>query len=268
MPDGVTFAILYGLGLILASVVHEGAHLAMGALLGCGPRVICIGVGPNLGRFRCAGVWVVFRLVLVGGYVLLLPRSRERRVASFLVTAAGPSANLVAAAALWFVSDGLPDILVFSWLTPQALLLVSSILPYKTRINGVSAFSDGKKMLLFLMGRDRDVVAETYADVSARLRPDSEPPERTSGFPEIVFQASRCDRTEAWGRRQAIDALSELTAKGTLNAMEAEVTTQIIYEYVDADQAAFRKERETAREGRRRTWRRAAASVRRSWQTD
>ena len=267
MPDAILFLVLYVIGFFLASVLHEGSHLVAGMLLRCDPRVICIGAGPNVGRVRYAGIWVVFRLLPIGGYVSLLPRSRERRIASFLVTAAGPSANLAALVALWTASERLPDIIVFCWLTPQALLLIGSTLPFTAKINGFPALSDGKKMLLFLMGRDRDVLADAYANIALRLQPGITPPERTTHFPEIVLQALRIDRAEAWGRRQAIDALSELSAKGTLNPLEAEATTQIIYEYVDADQAAFRKEREKARAGRGRTWRRAAASVRESWQT-
>ena len=230
--------------------------------------MICIGVGPTVYRIRCGGIWLVIRLVPIDGYVLLPPPLRDRRQASSLITAAGPSANLIAAAALWALAEALPDILVFSWLTPQAFFLIASVLPYTGKINGFSRVLGRQENAPLSVGPDHDIVAGTYADTAAKLRPGVEPPERRMGFREIVLQPSRSDRAEAWGRRQAIDALAAFMAAGTLNTTEAEATTHFIHAYVDAERAAFREERRSAHAGRWRTWRRPAISVRRSWLVD
>ena len=137
---------------------------------------------------------------------------------------------------LWSVFDQLPDPLGFTWLAGELLVFGMTIIPYKPKLNGFRIWSDGLKMVTFLFGRDRDVIADAYARVASSLGSETPP-----------------------------DALAALLASGTLNRMEAEFARQLIHENVDAEQAEFRKNRRTRSEPRKRTWRRALASVRSTW---
>ena len=244
MFDLAPFMILYLLGVVIATVVHEGGHLSMGLLTRSDPRVVCIGSrGPTVARFRLAGVWISFRLLPIGGYVLLPPRSRDERIVSFLVAAGGPLANLLALLALLAAAGVVPEALEFAWVSAQALFLIGALVPYAVKMNGFRIPSDGRKMLAFLRGRDRDVLEDAYDAVVRWSKFEGEPPRMTPEFCEVFLHAARCDRREPWGRRQAIDGLGGVIAGGRLNEIEVRYATQLIYEYVDVEQAEFRSAR-------------------------
>ena len=218
-PAFASFLTLYLLGVVVATIVHEGGHLAMGLLTRCDPRVVCIGSrGPTVVRFRLAGVWIAFRLLPIGGYVLLPPRSRDRRSASFLVTSEGPLANLLALLALLAVAGDVPVVFEFAWVPAQALILILSLIPHMVKMNGLRVSSDGREKLAFLRGRDHDVLDYVFDAVVRWSKPQGEIPRMTPAFAEVILHAARIDRLESWGKRQAIDGLGGVIVGGRLNA--------------------------------------------------
>lgn len=230
-------------GLFAAALLHELGHFAAGAALRCGPRLLCIGLGPALLRRRVGAVWVVLRPVPLGGYVLLPPRSQRRRLASLLVTAAGPAANLFALVLLGGARGALPGEVWFVASLAQSLVLCGSLLPSVHRIGAMRMPSDGSKMLTLLV-RPRSYGCEAlYAGVAARMLPQGDAPAMTAAFPEIVLQMGRPDRREPWGRRQAIEGLGAVATSAAANPMERALAHFLLDEAIRGDGLASRGRR-------------------------
>ncbi len=147
-------------GYVVGTVAHEAGHLLC-ALIGSIPidRVV-IGSGPILKRGRIGGLPVELRQLLVGGLVMPAPFAKIRRfwLAVFFIggvlgniAVIGVVAWLDAAGAAPTVLQNIGGPLVFT----QIFLVVTNLIPYRTSIDGVPAFSDGLQLLSLLFGRIR-----------------------------------------------------------------------------------------------------------------
>ncbi|MFD7843291.1 M50 family metallopeptidase [Nocardia sp. NPDC059764] len=133
----------YG-ALMLAVLIHELGHLAVGRLFGAYPLIVCIGTRRGAGGLRFEFGSVTVRLGLYpGGRVhwSVRPSPRGRR----LTVAAGPLANLISAgifAAVW-AQAALPLPVGFSLTVLSAMLGLSNLLPFRTRDG---SYSDGAQL--------------------------------------------------------------------------------------------------------------------------
>lgn len=143
---------------VLLLLIHEAGHALMARLLGWRVERVSIGLGRVRGQTRCLGVPVEFRTIPLSGYVVSRPNNLKLpRVKQFLIYAAGPGIELMAAALCLVVVGG--EALFAPSADPglialQAFSLAAAIgaglnlIPLSHRVEGGVAWSDGLGMIL------------------------------------------------------------------------------------------------------------------------
>lgn len=143
---------------ILLLLIHEAGHALMARTLGWQVERISIGMGRIRGRRRWFGVPVEFRTIPLSGYVVSRPNSlRTPRLKQFLIYAAGPGIELMAAAlclagagaeALFAVAAAPPLIAVQAFALAAVIGAGLNLIPLSHRVEGGVAWSDGLGMIL------------------------------------------------------------------------------------------------------------------------
>ena len=221
MSEFVAVWIVLPFALVAGTIVHEGGYWATAAALRCDPRVVWLGSGRQLWQAQALGVQLVGRLVPFGGHVMLVPMGRDRCNAYAAVTAAEPAANLLALGAVLLVwrLGAIPPAVVVLVAGGQAVALASALLPGIDHATGRPDHNDRRKLLLWATGRDEDILQRFHAPIVAHAAPDWRPA-MTGDFAEALFHSVRSDRSEPWGRQQAMDGLRAVLARGRRNPYE------------------------------------------------
>jgi tetratricopeptide (TPR) repeat protein len=139
---------------------HEAGHALCAWALGLRVYRICIGRGPTLLTVRLGDFRLEIHALMDRGFTQIgHPSRRFLRLRSFLMTLAGLLANLFLAVTAWywlpsgaaFRADSrlnVPFFFGIAFIGANLLLLVMSLVPYKTRWPVAGQASDGLKLLL------------------------------------------------------------------------------------------------------------------------
>jgi hypothetical protein len=144
-------------GYVVGTLAHEAGHLLC-AMIGSIPvRLVVIGSGPVLFRRRISELWLEFRRLPVGGFVLRADFGNIQKFWLAFSIAGGVLGNVaVIGAVAWLDVAGVaPKILQKiggPLVLTQIFLIVISLFPYQTSIDGVPAVSDGLQLLRVLFG--------------------------------------------------------------------------------------------------------------------
>lgn len=238
------------LSYLIGLVAHEIGHAAAASAVGFHPRLISIGIGRAVLRWRFGQAWFVLRLLPVVGHMTYLPHLPTRRLRKAAVTAGGPLANglLLAIAGAIYLADpaafGIGHLVVtdeksfaifMAHLTAQVsldafsmtqvFLLVTTLIPARGKAAGRSISSDGWKLWRLAVdpaGATDGGLLAAYAALMQNVLPPGAPLPSPSPYgAEIVFQAIRRDRQrEAWADRDAAEVMQRLLQQEALPDLE------------------------------------------------
>ena len=199
MIEFVTFWIVFPVGLVVGSIIHECGHWAAAVALRAEPRLVCLGYGRQLLQVRALGVHLVLRACPLGGHVLLVPMGRERRNAYAAIIAAGAAADLVALLATllacwaWGGKGTIAPTAFLAFAGAQAVSLANTLMGDPTE--GHPDRSDRTKLIAWATGRDDDLLEKAYAPLVARYtlerRPGQDPRLRRDPLPHAASRSRR-----------------------------------------------------------------------------
>jgi hypothetical protein len=226
------------LGFLVGTVAHEAGHLLCARIgsipidrmvIGSGPVLLCGRIGELRLELRGSLLGSGFvRPVALGGF-------QKRWLALFLLGGVIGNAAVIGVVA-WLDAVGaaptiLRDIaapLVFS----QAVIIVTSLIPYRTRVDGRLGGSDGLQLLGLLF----DLRKFSYAIALDRYGGGRRPPAASPASGRIAQQIGHPERwTDEDVRRDAHEALRRELAQGVLSpdeemlVLDALVTDGLIF---------------------------------------
>ena len=237
---------LYFVGLVAASVAHECGHLLCARICSIPVGQFGIGFGPVVLRRRVRGVQLVLRLVPVGGLVIptVLPNLQKRWpiVLFFIGGVLGNIAAIGAVIAL-HAAGAAPVVLYNELDNPliveqagiligtQLLIIILSLIPHRTSLDGRPVASDGLQLLRLLSGGfPYAMLLEPYSRSAMRLTMTSPASSR------ITDQLARADRWTSEDARCDVRAtlrreLTEgrLSAEEEMLVLDALVTDGLIF---------------------------------------
>ena len=203
---------LYLLGLVAASVVHEGGHLLCARVCSIPIGRIVIGGGPVLMRLHVGKVQLEWRLLPVGGLVVpaALPNLQARGpMALFFLGGVLGNVAAIGAIILLHVMGAVPTLLYNDAGTPlialqagiltlsQAFFVILCLIPHWAPMDGRPMASDGLQLLRLLQGRLQYAVRlEPYRHGMTR------PPKASSASSRIAEQFARTDRLSSTDARR------------------------------------------------------------------
>jgi hypothetical protein len=218
---------------IVGMIAHEFGHAGMAWLVGLSPRLIRIGEGPMLVRFRMGRALFDMRRWPLYGYVAYLPAPRGRIWARILRLSGGFLVNALILAAmfvLWSYSDGLDDraFWAISIGNAQLSLIASAVIPFSRKWRGQTQVSDMLSILRLLRHPQTGTLDELYAAQMRRVLPAGAlVPAPSADAPEIIYYVTRRDRlSDPWGRRDVSAGLREVLARGTPSEPERALILQ------------------------------------------
>ncbi len=191
------------IGTMIGVAAHEIGHAIVAQAVGLEPRLLRIGVGPILLRFRLGRTWVTMRAFPTSGRVTILPRPPGARAAFALFLLGGVSAN----AALFALLVACTMSVSAPWWMPpmaaaQIMLVAIALLPLPQWLYGRK--SDGYQLLALALRR--------ATQPAGPLTPTAR---------EIGYQTTRPDRIdERWARRDAVAVLRDLLEQHRLEPGE------------------------------------------------
>jgi len=161
-------------------IAHEFGHAGVGWLVGLPPRLIRIGEGPPLLRFRLGSALFDMRRWPHYGYVAYLPPPAGRTCARILRLSGGIMVNallLAATLVLWNHSSGFDDkaFWAISIGNAQFSLIAASIIPSALKWRGRRQPSDMWWILRLMRRRETNTLEELYAARPACRRDGSAP---------------------------------------------------------------------------------------------
>lgn len=175
----LNLALLHAFGFI-TTIIHEGGHALVAALLQMRVRHIVIGAGSSLWEFRVAGVQITFKaFALGGGYTTFTYATTDRiKVRYWLVIAAGPVANLVVVGLLvWIIGpaiqstfpakSGLYPGVVF--VAANLIVFLANLIPFNHSTDIGRMGSDGLQLLRIPFIKQSDI----SAGIAAHFQMDS-----------------------------------------------------------------------------------------------
>ena len=207
-------SVVFGVALALGVVLHELGHAVMAWRAGMPVRVLRLGTGPALLRWRFGSAWLVVRAIPFSGGVLALvphPPPGLKAAAGFLAGGMGANALGGAAAALAWLRC--PD--SGWWLIPvaaaQATLIVGAAMPF-TWWHRRGYQSDGERLRRLWREGSLWSPTEAQLDLAQRLELTEPVPAPSPAWPEIAYQVTRPERVgETWARRDACTVLRTLS---------------------------------------------------------
>lgn len=171
MPASITLALILLalaagviLWMVIEPVLHEGAHLVAGRMVGFSPYAVTIGRGALLFRRRFGSIEVRFHLIPGSGAVKLLPHMNISgwRGAAFSI------AGIIVDAFLLVLLINLVDlrspasdpgqgpfvaIFLIALVLYQAWVIAANTIPRDALVEGIKVANDGKQFLAYLRGR-------------------------------------------------------------------------------------------------------------------
>jgi hypothetical protein len=214
-------------------IAHEFGHAGVGWLVGLPPRLIRIGEGPPLLRFRLGSALFDMRRWPHYGYVAYLPPPAGRTCARILRLSGGIMVNallLAATLVLWNHSSGFDDkaFWAISIGNAQFSLIAASIIPSALKWRGRRQPSDMWWILRLMRRRETNTLEELYAAQMRLVLPaGATVPPPSADAPEIIYYVNRPDRlTDPWARRDASAGLQNVLARGLLSEPERVVVLQ------------------------------------------
>ncbi len=226
---------LYILALVTGTIVHEFGHALAGWVVGREPRLVSVGRGPILLRFRCLGAWIVLRALPISGFAQSLVRPGMTPLETALVFAGGPLANLIllAPALVALAAAGFsPEASLFysPWLVAQAVILASTLFPREKAHKDYRSVSDGLKLYRIWKDRDAFSFERLHAGLVGRRVPEgTSMPPASPAFPELAFQLARRDRKQdRWAQRDAEASMRRILARDDLPDAERDIADNLL----------------------------------------
>ena len=206
--------VVFEVALVVGVVVHELGHAVMARRAGLPIRMVRIGTGWPLLRWRVGRAWVVVRALPFSGSVqVLMPRATSLAgAAGFLLGGIAANAVVLAAAGLmWLLAPG-----AGWWPVPvgmaQAVLILGTAVPHTWRgRHGQRQRSDGER--LRRLRRDGSLWSASAAQtiLAQRLALTEPVPAPSQAWAEIAYQVARPERLmETWARQDACTILRAL----------------------------------------------------------
>jgi len=230
------------LGLVVGVACHEFGHMLCAVLLSLPIRLISIGIGPLLWRGRIGETRFELHAIPSGGCVQCYPQPLVRNVSTLFILFGGVLGNvaLIGVVAAVSKAGALPN----AWgdylgaiVFVQFLLIVQSLVPFWTTVNGVRIGSDGLQFLQIVLGpwRGATQAGLLYAAILDRYGGANRAPPRRA-CARLIYQMLRSDQwADAEARRDFQDALQRELSRGALSreenimALDALVTNGLIY---------------------------------------
>lgn len=208
--------------------LHEAGHAGAAWLVGFEPRLITIGHGKILLRFRLGRLWIVMRALPLYGIAARLPDPAGRAGAQAFVAAGGPLASLaflaviVAVLRVRFHDASIEEI--------EALIGVggagfgqasASLFPMTSRFAGRRRPTDGLKLWRIARRGEIDNFRARYAKlVHPNLAAVDIVPNPSIQAPEMLYQLGRSDLKDEWAQADFAAVLTGLLDGDKLNAQE------------------------------------------------
>lgn len=145
------------LSYVVGTVAHEAGHLLFAVIGSIPVHHVVIGSGPILMRRRIGELRLELRRLPTGGLVMPAAFGEIRRFWLALFAVGGVLGNVaVIAVVAWLdVARAAPTILQNiggPLVLTQILMIVASLIPYRTIVDGELAYSDGLQLLRVLSG--------------------------------------------------------------------------------------------------------------------
>ncbi len=209
-------------------VLHEAGHAGAAWLLGLEPRLVIVGHGKIVLRYRIGRLWFVMRAVPLYGIAARLPDPEGRAAAQALVVAAGPLASLALLAVIVVVlrvryaDASIEEIEALIGVGSAAFGQFSaSLFPMTARFAGRRRPSDELKLWRIARHGETDGFRARYTKlVHPGLAADDELPAPSRRAPEMLYQLGRPDLQDEWARADAAAVLTGLLGGDELNAHE------------------------------------------------
>ncbi len=230
-------SLLWGeLGVLVSAVagvcLHEAGHALAGQWVGLAARLIQIGTGPTLARWRIGRLVIVLHAWPLTGSVASLLRPGAGPRAYAIRIAGGPAANALlfglAAAALAMRPDW--DDALFPVLVIQGPLALLNLLPFRLRRKGQLRYSDGMQLLRCARGEFDHAFETSYQAAIAPVYPPGLPlPPPSPDAPELLFHVLRPDRWwDTWARNDAQEEVAMLVGTKRLTPPEQAVALHFL----------------------------------------
>jgi hypothetical protein len=230
------------LGMVAGLACHELGHTLFAVLLSLPIRVISIGFGPVLWRGRIGETHFQLHAMPLSGYVGCYPQPVVRMLPSLLFLVGGVLGNVALVGLVGAVfkarvlSDAALDGLGLIVLV-QYFIIVLSLAPYWTTVDGLRVGSDGMQLWQLVAGpwRGPTQVGLLYAAMLDRYGGADRAPLRRANA-RLIYQMLRPDRRDDIGaRRDFQDAVQRELSRGALSreetimALDALVTSGLMY---------------------------------------
>ena len=232
------------LSYVLGTIAHEAGHGIAGWLAGLDVRTISVGTGPAVLRHRIGRLLLVMHAIPVSGFASIALRPGMSRLRYAAMIAGGPAVNILLLAVLVLLDRVSPyyDVLLVPAGAAQAILLLLTLPPYRSRSRGAWRPSDGLQLWTQLARRPPDLFAAQYAAIIGLVYPAGTPlPSASAAAPELLFQTSRVDRwSDPCAAREASSAILGLLTGDRLNiaeralALDFLASSQILFAASDA----------------------------------
>lgn len=213
-------------GTVLGVLAHEAGHAAFAVLGALRIERIMIGVGPVLVRKRIGAVDLELRAIPFSGFVKPVSYETASRLGVVLFTLGGVIGNVAVLGVLALVDALVPlsllgqFALIYVVAAAQLLIIVSTLIPIRTTVNGTPIGSDGLQLIQLLRRRHSLDVYRAYCVLLRRYQPTGTP-QVSAAMPLIVPQIARTEKyTNEWARRDVLAILQRQLDTGALTPAE------------------------------------------------
>jgi hypothetical protein len=230
------------LGLVAGLACHELGHTLCALLLSLPIRLISIGIGPLLWRCRIGETYFELHAVPASGFVWCYPQPIVRKISTLIVVLGGVLGNvaLIGLAAVVAKMRGVSDLALDDLgmiILVQYAIIVLTLVPFWTTVDGVRIGTDGLQLLQVALGpwRGPSQVGLLYAAMLEHYGGGKRAPSRRASA-RLLYQVLRPDRwTNAEARGDFEDAVQRELGRGALSreetmlALDALVTSGLMF---------------------------------------